>query len=120
MNKLLLLPIVFTTCDQTDTPNYARLEFTEKHISRIVKLTALAEEHNITIEMDFDFADLLIDTVDEDLNSKMEKTDWRCDVEYLKIYPNGYCYFYAQNKWNAADQIESDVFTVEHILKSDL
>ncbi len=119
MNKFLLLPIVFNSNDYTEVPNHVRLEFTDKDIERINKLIDLAKEHSITIEMNFDCEELFRDTYDDD-EDKMEVADWRCDVQYLKIYSSGHCYFYAQNKWDAADQIESDFFTVANILESEL
>jgi hypothetical protein len=119
MNKFLLLPIVFNSNDHTEAPNHVRLEFTDKDIERINKLIDLAKEHSITIEMNFDCEELFRDTYDDD-EDKMEVADWRCDVQYLKIYSSGHCYFYAQNKWDAADQIESECFTIANILESEL
>lgn len=119
MNKFLLLPIVFNSYDYGLSPNHVRLEFTDKDIERINKLIDLAKEHSITIEMYFNCEELFCDTYDDD-EDKMEVADWRCDVQYLKIYSSGHCYFYAQNKYDAADQIESDCFTVANILESEL
>lgn len=120
MNKFLQLEITFNSNDHSESPNHVLLKFDEQDIERINKMTALAKEHEITIEMDFCCEELFRDVYGDELENELESSDWRCDVQYLKIYSNGWVYFYAQNKWDAGDQIESDCFTVQDILKSEL
>lgn len=75
--------------------------------SKLVNENKFIENIRIAVNSDVDFID------DED---EISTNDWRCDVMQFIVYGDAFI-FYAQNKWESADQIESEAFDIEEHLK---
>lgn len=92
--------ISFTSNEHSDTPTKIILELEKETIDRIELSKFLVKKHNLTsIKIDVYIEQLLDDDGDE--------VDWRLDVSELIVSSHG-IYVYAQNKYDAGDQIESE------------
>ena len=101
MKKKIIAGITWSS-DYGDTPNRAELIFTEKDIEKIKLCKKLIKENDlfgisIGVNRDRYF--------DEGEGESL--SDWRTDTEMLKVTAYG-TYYYAQGKWDASDQIESE------------
>lgn len=103
VKKIIFKEIAFRI-DGSESSNIdtIKLTFEKTDIDNIKKLTQICKENEciFSIKMFFDnFA--FIDEDEKDITS-----EWRADVSQIIVYKDSF-YFYAQNKWDAADQIES-------------
>lgn len=111
MEKVIKKEVTFRT---SDSDNYVietiQLTISDEKMEEIKKSMQICKDNqfieNVRICFDnFDFFD----------SEENDVTDvWRVDVSQLIVYKDG-IYFYAQNKYDASDQLES-----EEILLSDL
>jgi hypothetical protein len=103
--------IVFKTQyhDNIDYIEMVRLNLSDTTLNNIIKAQDYMKTCGydiVAIEIPFGDGDE-IDHIDED--GEITK-QWLCDVRYLKVYPTGF-YYYAQNKYDSSDQLESDLIT---------
>ena len=108
--KTLILETAFYTQEYTETPTKTVISFTEEDIDRIKHLQTVAKTEDVTIRWDF--------REDEYLDDEDNSLDWRSDFSCIQIYSNGLLYYYAQNKWDSADQFETESFDLETINNS--
>jgi hypothetical protein len=94
----ITLPIIWSSNEYIKTPEQLTVDFTPEDVQKIELYIDMAQTFNITISMD------ICVSVDYD------DLDFVPEVECIKIYPCGSLYYYAQSKYNAADQIESKGF----------
>jgi hypothetical protein len=100
MKTLKLLDIAFKSNDYTYAPDEVTLELSDEKIKAIEKATQILNENPEFCHINIAYYDASWDNED----------DWRSDYMALKVYRGGSIYFYAQSKWDAGDQIESEVF----------
>ena len=110
-------PIVFYSNEYSGHPECVKLEFTPETLHRIATVQCLIIQYklySVKIEIPNGFT-LMADNEEEDSEDCTENAVWwRHDGETFIIYETGF-YFYAQSKYDAADQIESDLITIEEI-----
>jgi hypothetical protein len=97
------VPISWFSCDYSETPFAVGINITKNLVARIKDAQNAIKEHK------FNSVSISVDTVfknDEDGS----RSKWLPDVENLKITSYG-IYYYAQNKYDSADQIESNSLT---------
>lgn len=105
--------IGWTSNEYSDTPKMVKIELTDalkEKVKFCIELTKTHKLNSIVISVDaemFDEGEGDFDPVtDEFTGEYVENTEWRCDTQELRISDYG-VYFYAQNKWDSGDQIES-------------
>lgn len=101
MKKLLFKEVAFR-CDDSDSSQIdtIKLEFNETDLDKVKKAMQICKDFDFIVNVRVEFDSFAF--LDED----EKEVDWRADVSQLIIYKDS-IYFYAQNKWDAADQIES-------------
>lgn len=105
--KSITLETAFYTNEYSETPYKTVLSFMDEDILRIRHLQQIAEKENVTIRMDF--------VEEQYLNEDEEECEWRSDFSCIQIYSNGSLYYYAQGKYDSADQFETEIFTLESL-----
>lgn len=106
--KTIKSNIAWYSNEYSDTPTQVILTLSNQDIEKIEVCKILLKQHALScIRIDVD-AQLL----DADEN----ETEWRCDTQCLSICSHG-IYFYAQSKWDAGDQIETE--NIEPLLKEE-
>lgn len=109
--KTISKEITFRSADFSASDCIAKvsIDFTDSLLGDIKSCLSIMEDNK-------HIRSITVDVYGIHLDDEGNKTnEWRCDVEYLIIYSGGGVYYYAQNKWDAADQIESDCFTLEEL-----
>lgn len=85
------------------------LSFDATDVRRIKKAMKFCQNNEFVFSVKLDFGGYKY------LNDEGEETtEWRSDVQNLIVY-NDSAYFYAQSKWDAGDQIESEEITLEDL-----
>jgi hypothetical protein len=99
--KVLEKEVAFR-CDNSDTSQIEviKLTFIEREINNIKKAMQICKDNDFIVNVRVDFRDF------ELFDDEENEVDWRVDVSQLIVYKDSF-YFYAQNKWDASDQIES-------------
>lgn len=107
MNKIKNIIVSFSANDYAETPTILELKINEKTISNINSAKEMLKQNEgfKSIKIDADFNMFNEDEENEE-ESKLIETDWRADVQEMIITKYG-IYLYAQCKYDAADQIES-------------
>ena len=108
--KTIVLETAFYTNEYTETPDKTVLSFTQEDIDRLQHLQAIAKKEDVSIRWDF--------REDEYLESDDTTCEWRSDFSCIQIYSSGLLYYFAQNKWDSADQFETESFDLETINNS--
>jgi hypothetical protein len=72
------------------------------------------KENNFISHLRIDIKGSITYLDDEDTN--IEDGNWRVDVEQFIVYTSG-VYYYAQNKWDSGDYIESEEININEILE---
>ena len=106
--------IAFTTDQSGESPTCVSLQFTPDTLTRIAKVQILVKKNDLfsaKIEIP-DKVKLLNEAYDGD--ELPQPSDWRYDFATFIVFPDSF-YFFAQNKWDSACQIESDEITLEEI-----
>ena len=97
--------IIWKSNDYSETPAYVQIG--DLNIDLIKQYMKFVEDNQVDSIRISGFDYEFYDTKEcEDL-----EVDWRCDVAQLIIYAKS-MYFYAQNKWDSGDQIESDTILI--------
>lgn len=109
--KTIILETSFNTQEYTDAPSKTVLSFTEEDINRIKHLQAIAKKEDVTIRWQF--------AEDKYLDDDGDELNWKSDSSCIQIYSNGSLYYFAQNKWDSADQFETESFDLETINNSE-
>jgi hypothetical protein len=105
--------IAFKTNEHSETPEAVKLTFTPETLHRIATIQSLIIQYklySVKIEIPDTFTLLNIGEEDDE-----EESGWRSEDGTFIIYEERF-YFYAQNKWSADDQIESDEMDVIEIM----
>ena len=104
------LEIVFRSTEESDNYLIDRvlIELSESDIESIKKANEFIRTtegvNYVALDFKGDF------TLKEDNGEEYE--DWNTDIQYLKVFSDSYIYFYAQCKYHAGDQIESEGFSI--------
>lgn len=80
----------------------------EQDKENIAKAQAIVKDNRFISSIKIDISGSVKYLSDED----QEVEDWRVDVEYFIVYSNAF-YYYAQNKWDSGDYIESEELYLE-------
>lgn len=107
-NLVIEKGIAFRSEDYSDSGNIEVMKFTLtptdianlKTAMELIKTNRFIASINVSL-------DGVVDYLDDEGN---DVDDWRIDVDHFIVYDNS-IYYYAQNKWNSGDQIESEVIT---------
>jgi hypothetical protein len=106
------LNTAFSTNGYTESPSISVLLFTDEDLERIKHLQEIADKENdVSIRWHFDN----FEVYDDEMNPFEWKSDYSCIIIYGNTNIDGGLYFYAQNKWDASDQYESECFTLDQI-----
>ena len=101
MEKVLEKEVGFR-CDDSESSQIEviKLTFVDSDLDKVKKAMQICKDNDfiVNVRVEFDGFEFLDD--DE------KAVDWKTDVSQLIVYKDS-IYFYAQNKWDAADQIES-------------
>jgi hypothetical protein len=107
-NLVIEKKVNFRSADFSSSTNIETLKFTFtptdivnlKTAMELVKSNRFIASINVSI-------DGVVDYLDDEGN---DEDDWRIDVDHFIVY-NGSIYYYAQNKYDSGDQIESEEIT---------
>lgn len=113
MEKIVEKEIIFRSNDCSDSLKFetVKLTFTDRDLDKVKKAMQVCKDNDfvVNVRIEFDNFDFLDDDGEE-------VTDWRVDVSQLIVYKDS-CYFYAQNKWDSGDQLESDEINISELLE---
>lgn len=88
-----------------------QIKLSDVDIENIKRASKLVKDNkfitSIKIEVDGE-----VDYLDE--NDDPADVDWRVDVQNFMVYDDTF-YYYAQNKWDSGDQIESGAFEINEL-----
>jgi hypothetical protein len=106
------LEVAFRSRDYSDNFEIDKiiLHLTDKDIENIKKASKFVSDNdgvwsvNVSLQGVFEF-------MNEDGKSA---NDWRTDVQHLVVYSEGGVFFYAQNKWDSGDCLESESFSINN------
>ena len=90
------------------------IEFSDIDKENIKKSVEILKENNFISHLRIDIKGSITYLDDEDTN--IEDGNWRVDVEQFIVYTSG-VYYYAQNKWDSGDYIESEEININEILE---
>lgn len=110
---VLELEVAFHSQDVSDS--YAieniRIDLSDEDKSNILKASEIVKDNkfisSVTIPVDSEVT--FLNDEDEDITD-----NWKCDVLNYIVYDDT-VYFYAQNKWHAGDQVESQSFSIDKL-----
>ena len=108
--KTILLQREFQSNEYSECPTHIRLTFDEKEIETIKLHQEYAKLHKVVVELEVGRVELFSD------EECQEENDFRYEAEHIKVHPER-LYFYAQNKWDAADQFESEGFCISKLVE---
>jgi hypothetical protein len=86
-----------------------KITLSEIDIENILKTQQVLKDNKFISSAKIDITGEVIYLTDEG----EETREWRVDVEQFLIYTDSF-YYYAQNKWDASDQIESEELQLEN------
>lgn len=107
--NLIIVPIIWTSNEYIFNPDSVTLQFTDQEIEKLKLCINLASQHDITVSLDICAENNLEDT-----------TDFTPGYECIRIYSTGILYYYAQSKYDASIQIESEAFTIDTIINTSV
>jgi hypothetical protein len=111
-NLVIEKGIAFFAQDFSDAMSIDKLKInlTPTDVDNIKNAMELVNNNKFinSINIDLDGSVEYLNDDDEDIES------WKIDVERLVVYNNS-VYYYAQNKWDSGDQIESDCITLDDL-----
>ena len=112
-NLVIEKGIAFYSMEYSDAMNIDKLKInlTPTDIDNIKSAMELVKNNKFISSINVDL-DGNVEYFDDDNN---EVEDWKVDVERLIVYGNNSVYYYAQNKWNSGDQIESNCITLDDL-----
>lgn len=104
--------IIFRSDEYSGYPCKVRVEFTPDDFNRIARVQSLIKDNDR-----FGINSIRIDSAGYTLLNEDDgsEEDWKDEGGELIVYPES-VYFYAQNKYDASDQIESEAITLEEII----
>lgn len=101
-----ILDVGWSSDEYSETPTKVELRINPKQIQELKKHQQYAKENNVYIKYPIYSYDLF-DEEGEECSGI-----WRADVTYILVHAT--ClFFYAQNKWDSGDQIETEAFTID-------
>jgi hypothetical protein len=107
--------IIFNSNEYSETPQFVKLEFTPETLHRIATIQCLIKQYNLySVHIEIPDSFTLMDDCEKDGGEDLKNDLWLSSVETFTIYENAF-YFYSQNKYDSADQIESEEISFEEI-----
>ena len=108
--------IAFRSSDYSASSEVEKIEikFSDIDKENIKKSVEILKENNFISHLRIDIKGSITYLDDEDTN--IEDGNWRVDVEQFIVYTSG-VYYYAQNKWDSGDYIESEEININEILE---
>lgn len=108
--------IAFRSSDYSASSEVEKIEikFSDIDKENIKKSIEILKENNFISHLRIDIKGSITYLDDEDTN--IEDGNWRVDVEQFIVYTSG-VYYYAQNKWDSGDYIESEEININEILE---
>jgi hypothetical protein len=107
--------IAFRSSDYSASSEVEKIEigFSDIDKENIKKSIEILKENSFISHLRIDIKGSITYLDDED--TKIEDGNWRVDVEQFIVYTSG-VYYYAQNKWDSGDYIESEEININEIL----
>jgi hypothetical protein len=114
--------IAFRSSDYSASSEVEKIEigFSDIDKENIKKSIEILKENNFISHLRIDIKGSITYFNDEDVKYYSDDEDenvgcWRVDVEQFIVYTSG-VYYYAQNKWDSGDYIESEEININEIL----
>jgi hypothetical protein len=107
--------IAFRSSDYSASSEVEKIEigFSDIDKENIKKSIEILKENGFISHLRIDIKGSITYLDDEDVI--IEDGNWRVDVEQFIVYTSG-VYYYAQNKWDSGDYIESEEININEIL----
>jgi hypothetical protein len=99
--------VIFCSNEYSDPPTHFEINLTQEDIDKIKKCKKFIEDNPEISNIRLYAKDVTGLDYDEETKEYIE-TGWRSDVHYYTVFSDA-VYFYAQNKYDSGDYIETDV-----------
>ena len=110
-NLVIEKSVAFMSQDYSEASQIEKLiiNITPTDVDNIRKAMSILKENKF-----MESINLSLNGYVENVDDLGDEVDWKSDVERFIVYDNS-VYYYAQNKWSAGDQIESDCIELSEL-----